>query len=344
VNQRKHVFFGGAGWINHELNIEEATRELIRILDVLLQREEEGETRWLLGSLFYRPSTWFDHIINRAEMALLLKELVQRAYQIIHPSDDEDDKSRSGIYRPTQRHKAESARSTLVSTLTSLSGATAYNMLIELSETKAARDSEPASYTVNNISKLIKENELPPHDRDSLFRVMMERLSDIQHDLDNHDFSIKERWRECTKESQVQELPAKELDDKRRNAYMIQREVEVINDKKPDLLLSTTDGNNKAVIEMKYANNWTINKLEKALNDQLVDQYLKHDSCRVGCLFLSLHKHKEWDLGEGENKQRINFKRLIRHLKEKAERLEVEYDGSIRLNVFGLDLINNKAV
>lgn len=161
-----------------------------------------------------------------SEIAYQLKELVLLVYQVISPYNDEKENKKRRIHTPSSRNKAESARQSLLSELTSLPSETTYNMLIELSNEsacsiikhdlkywarkRATRDAEPTPYHPSAISTLIKENELPPNNHDSLFKVMMERLSYIQHDLDNHSFSIKDRWRECKREAQVQTLLEKE--------------------------------------------------------------------------------------------------------------------------------------
>src|SRR5258706_11818692 len=48
--------------------------------------------------------------------------------------------------------------------------------------------------------------------------------------------------------------------------------------------LTTVRGDQKASVEVKIADSWSVRELETALRNQLVGQYLRHEKGRAGCL------------------------------------------------------------
>jgi hypothetical protein len=91
------------------------------------------------------------------------------------------------------------------------------------------------------------------------------------------------------------------------------------------------------VIEVKIADDrWSATDLERALRDQLVGQYLRHDTCRAGCLLLTYNGVKDyWKHPKTGN--RLGFPEVIEHLRSLAQSIERER-GEIRLGVCPLDL------
>jgi len=118
--------------------------------------------------------------------------------------------------------------------------------------------------------------------------------------------------------------------------YRVSRESEVADSKRPDIHLYAVDGNEKTVIEIKLADNWTVNELVRALNNQLVGQYLRHESCRSGYLFLSYHGRKTWR--NPDTNKKMSFEDVVNYLKEKALTNQQAKSGDILLDVFGLNL------
>src|SRR4051794_22247458 len=72
------------------------------------------------------------------------------------------------------------------------------------------------------------------------------------------------------------------------------------------------------------------------LRNQLVGQYLRHDSCRAGCLLLTYHGKPRWR--HPRSRAHLGFHDVIRHLRQMADAIEAEQKYRIRLSVHGLDL------
>ena len=121
--------------------------------------------------------------------------------------------------------------------------------------------------------------------------------------------------------------------------YVVNREDEVADGKHPDIRLSVANGDLKAVVEVKIADNWTLTDLERALRKQLVGQYLRHASCRAGCLLLTYHGRKPyWYWKQSETRKRTMFPELVALLNDNAQDIEKASTRGIRIAVFGLDL------
>jgi hypothetical protein len=105
-----------------------------------------------------------------------------------------------------------------------------------------------------------------------------------------------------------------------------------------ELRLATTRGDQKAVIEVKIADKrWSLTDLARALRTQLVDRYLRHDSCKAGYLLLTYHGTKKyWQ--HPETRRRLGFAEILKYLASFAEDIEQERGYSVCLAVRGLDL------
>src|SRR5437588_3992315 len=112
---------------------------------------------------------------------------------------------------------------------------------------------------------------------------MVDRLDDLAHDIAHDDFTDRRTLRTITDESQMQRTLARRIRDTARGAYIVTREEEVADLKRTDIRLAAVRGDQRAVIEIKIADQrWSLTDLEGALRNQLVGQYLRHQSCKAG--------------------------------------------------------------
>ena len=123
---------------------------------------------------------------------------------------------------------------------------------------------------------------------------------------------------------------AKRLQERENGAYRVDREALVVNDKETDIRLLSVRSDAQAVIELKLANNgYSVNDLERALEEQLVDQYMKHENCRAGCLLVTMNSLRTWRRpGTGTP---LDFSGLLERLRTLAATLEVKSNHQIRL-------------
>jgi hypothetical protein len=287
---------------------------------------------------------------DNAECAEILGRLVRCAYRYVHPAEGQEHES---PYTPHVRDNAERAREFLLMALLDTPGAEAHKVVLDLAEDpifahfpdrllllerkRAARDAESPALITDEVVALERRFEAPPNDRDSLFACMVDRLDDLAHGLAHHDFTDRSTLRTIREELDMQRTLAWRLEYAANGAYKISREEEVADRKKPDFRLATTRGDQKAAIEVKIADKWTLTELEDALRDQLVVRYLRHDTCRAGCLLLTYHGEKEyWE--QPTPRQRLSFSEVVEHLRSLAQAVERERDYEVLLHVCPLDL------
>jgi len=290
-------------------------------------------------------------IDDTAARARILGRLVRAAYAIIRR---EDDRTHEGVCTPNVRDNAEDVRNFLLSALLDTPGPTSRAELLSLASAttfahmpdrlrllareRAATDAELPAFDQLAILALDEYGEPPAVDRDSLYRLMLDRIDDLQHDITHHDFSDRRTLRSISEETEMQLAIAMRLDAAKRGAYVVTREDEVADNKRTDIRLATVRGQSRAVIELKVADKrWSIADLEHALEHQVLAQYLRHDHTTTGCLLLTYNGDKRrWRVGRSG--PFLNFDELVARLSTRAKELELREEGRVRLAVIGLDL------
>ena len=290
-------------------------------------------------------------IPDSARRARALEQLVRCAYAFIRP---EEDLTHERAYSPNARDEAQSARDFLLSMLLDTPGSEARRIILALTaedeftdfadrlrllaRQRAATDAEFNAFSPEDVATLESQYEAPPHDRDGLFSVMRDRLDDLAYDLAHGDFTTRKTLQSITQEAEMQQNLAERLDARANGAYRVTREEEVADQKEPDIRLLAVKGDQKAAVEVKIADNhWTGPRLEQALRDQLVGQYLRDANCKAGCLLLTYHGRKSyWE--HPDTREHLGFSELVAFLKDRARIIEEERLHDIRVAVFGLDL------
>jgi len=282
----------------------------------------------------------------------VLLSLVRLAYAEIRLPDDID-RAGGGVFSPTTRDRAQDGRGAILSALLARGGAEAWaikqdmrndplfahfkDRLDQLAREKAASEAEGLPLADRDISQVELYGEAPQADRNGMFRVMIDRFTDLQHDIRAHEFSERSILVGIQKEKDMQVWFAKRLQERENGAYRVDREALVVNDKETDIRLLSVRSNAKAVIELKLANNgYSVVDLERALEDQLVGQYMQHDDCRAGCLLVTMSKHRTWRCPDTGSV--IDFSSLLKRLQSLAASLEVRLNYQVKLAVVGIDL------
>lgn len=282
----------------------------------------------------------------------MLLRLVRLAYAQIRLVDDVE-RTGTGTYSPTARDEAQHGRGAILSALLGRTGPEAWavkqvmradplfahfkDRLDQLAREKAANEAEGPPSGDADVARVEINGEAPPADRNGMFRLMMDRLADLQHDIAAHEFSERPILVDINYERNMQVWFARRLQDRENGVYRVDREALVVNDKETDIRLLSVRSNAQAVIEMKLANNgYTVADLETALDGQLVGQYMQHDDCRAGCLLVTMNKARHWKCPETATM--LDFETVISRLRAKAIEIEKRMNYEIRLSVIGMDL------
>ena len=332
---------------------EEAIATLERLIDTLDPQARYQLSVNLFATFSDRRSARFcPHLSGPGFTPQLLLRLVRLAYAEIRLGDDID-RVGTGTYSPTARDEAQHGRSAVLGALLACTGPEAWavkqamradplfghfkDRLDQLAREKAASEAEGPASADADVVQIEAHGEAPPADRNGMFRLMLDRLADLQHDIAAHEFSERPILVAINHEKNMQVWFAKRLQDRENGAYLVDREALVVNDKETDIRLLCVCSTAQAVIEMKLANNgYTLADLEKALEEQLVGQYMQHDNCRAGCLLVTMNKARHWQCSEsGTN---LDFEAVLTRLRAKAADLEIRMNHEIRLAVVGIDL------
>ena len=289
----------------------------------------------------FGPSDAVDFgIEDRAQRADALERLVRCAYACVRP---EDDNVRKGF-------KAQWARNSLLLMLLDSPGPEARRAVEKLANEedfagirdsmlyrlRLSLDAEFVPIAPKGVVDLMTRFESPPRDANGLMEILLGRLEDIDHDLAHGPFSNRRTWQGIHDESEMQRTLAGRLEAKANGIYNIVREPELADRKRPDFLLLA--GDLKIAVEVKIADWYSPNQLERALRKQLVGQYMRHSSCAAGCLLLA-------NCGKGRQSwkhpvtgESLEFPKVIGFLLDRARAIEREDPRDIRIEVFGIDL------
>ena len=323
------------------------------LVDTLSDRNDLDTCRRAINTfaaLFGGPDSVRFEVSDPAQLSCLLGQLVRCAYTFIRP---EDDQVHEGIFSPDTRDNAQIARNFLLSHLLDTPGPEARRTVLALADDDAfvhmgdrlrllvrqrtATDAEFEPFSPEAVADLESRYEIPPNDMNSLFSVMIDRLEDLAHDLAHGDFSNRRTVRSITEEREMQLTLAGRFRERANGAYAVTREDEVADGKHPDIRLSAVGVDQRVVIEVKIADNWSLTEIERALRNQLVGRYLRHSNCKDGCLLLTYHGRKSYWIHPDTN-ARFTFLEIVQFLKDIAQTIEQEDLRDIRIAVFGLDL------
>ncbi|MCX7110966.1 MAG: hypothetical protein NTX45_12755 [Proteobacteria bacterium] len=320
-------------------------------LTSLAEPEQTECAMKIIAALFGDRDTSLLKIENPSNRLDAFIRLVRLSYKFVCR---EDDRQHDGVFTPDTRDNAQTGRGFLLSMLLDMPGSDAYKAKLELAadplfkhfadrlrllaRQQAAMDAEFEAYTCSDLDALVAHLELPPHDRDTLFEVMRNRLDDLSHEIAHDDFTYRRTLCAISKEYEMQRYLASRLREMAKGAYVVTREAEKADAKRTDIQLDAVRGNQKAVIEIKIADDrWSLNELESALRNQLVGQYLRHDSSRAGCLLLTYHGNKQyWE--HPNTRDHLNFDNIVSYLVGIAQEIERESSYRVRLVVHGLNL------
>ena len=200
----------------------------------------------------------------------------------------------------------------------------------------------------DEIIRYEERGYLEPKCSNDLFEIVVSKFKDIKHDNEAADYSNREPYKILAnsndddkrkkrfKESIFQKQMLMELRLRSNELYSAVREVEVYNDKKPDLQIWHRSF--VVNIECKIVDSWSYNELREAIKVQLVGQYLKHERNTHGILLLARVSKNKWI---PDDKPEINYEQLLTDLQAYAKEFtcsdEAAYAHIQKIEVIALD-------
>lgn len=275
--------------------------------------------------------------------------LVRLAYRHVPP---ETDPRHTGTFSPGIRDAAQDARNVLLDSVLNATGAEAWSAklaladapelahfrsrAIEIARERAAEEADGDALTESDVVAVERRGEAPPRTTNDMFLLLQDRLDDID-DMLEADSSPREGWARHSDEYLVRRDLARELRSRANGMYTVDEEAVTAGEKETDIRLRSTGSAQEGVIELKLGQKArSVRVLQKALRQQLVDQYMRPYGRRSGCLLITLPDRREWR--HPETRAEIDGKQLIALLQDTADQIMAFYGEELRLVVRGLDL------
>ena len=326
-----------------------ATERLVALLDATPEPQRKARAELALARLFGRDHSLVPGVLATIDTAILEK-LTRFTYAHVSPDQDVH---HEGSYTPDTRDEAESARSALLNALLERPGEQAYGAVRaladagitgvpatryrELARGKAERDCENASWTSTDVVTFEQRGTAPIRTSDDLLRVIIGVLDDIQRDLIHKDASSRSLIRVAESEEQLQHWLYEQLSLRANDRYHVHREPEVAEKNEPDIIISAVSTLIELAIEIKHGGkaSWSVRKLEAALSEQLVADYLRSAARRCGILVITHHGNRTWRAPE--NNTVVTFEALIDRLRSMAHTITSNATGPVIAEVVGID-------
>ena len=262
-----------------------------------------------------------------------LERFIHLAFKTIRVEEDNNRPS-GKIYSPDVRDSAERARGAAFKQLTEIPGRATFNALHALAELpgfpippqhlralareRASKDAEAAAWPPSEACAFEDKCESVPRTPLDLQRLILARLSDLQHSLLHDDFAQGSTLCGLTGERAVQNWMGDYLRRSQGRSYSIEREPHVVDENEPDI--RARSANDASVpIEIKIAESWTLEELEAAVVDQLCGRYLRARGGRHGILLIVHQKVRPRGWRDREDGRRLDFAELVENLRVLAK-------------------------
>jgi hypothetical protein len=283
----------------------------------------------------------------------VLEQLVDIAFAEVRIADDVEHKN-GVVFSPGLRDRAERARDGIFRQLSQVPGPATIEALrrigsipgipirpdtIEaLCHERAAADSEGSPWPPEAAYMLEHTVETLPRTAEELQALVVSRLMDLAHDLRHSDFTPGTLLKPLTNENDVQRWVAIELRNRQGEAYSLEREPRVADEKEPDIRLRARATDASVPIEIKDTDSgWSLPDLERGLVEQLCGRYLRAREGRFG-IYLIVHRHPRPNGWKDAAGNFIQFAAVIAHFQALADSIANQGADAPRVRVCSIDV------
>jgi hypothetical protein len=278
-----------------------------------------------------------------------LRQLIPLVYRYVRPAEDVVRKT--GVsYSPNRRDGAQRFRDALLSRLAqsdepeagrllrellSASEVAAHrDWILHLLDDRAIRDANLQEWEPADIRQFVLDHETKPKSDADLFRIIVNRLSDIKHDVESSDNSLREEVANGSDEYVLRRWLARKLAERSRDRYTIPQEEEIDQEERPDIRAEHPE-TWPVSIEVKWADRWTLEELLERLETQLVGQYLRSHESRYGIYILGMQGSKgHW---KGARGHKLVFHEVVEAVSERARQLSASHPSVEEICVTAID-------
>jgi hypothetical protein len=205
-----------------------------------------------------------------------------------------------------------------------------------LARGKAERDTEPPAWNEAEIVSFEKLHTAPVKTGIDLIRVVMAVLQNIQLQLSSGDVSSRSLLEHACDEEAVKNWLVEQMNLRSRGRFNSYREAQVAHGNKPDVIVSSTSAQCEVGVEVKHGGKkWTLKQLDKALRQQLAQDYLMPLTRRHGIFVVTHHGRRTWR--NSQSTKSLTFEELMNRLEATAATLVQNDVGTIEVKCFGID-------
>ena len=279
--------------------------------------------------------------------AILLK-LVRLAYAHVRPTDDIQHEN---SFTPGRRDHAERGRNAVLSALLESRGPEAWTCKLEMAndplfagfrdraihiaKEKASEESDSTVLSETQCAALDSYHETAPITREEMFLILADRLDEIEDSLLRDD-SPRATWALIGDEKVMRREITRQLKAMANHVYTVDQEGVTADEKETDIRMRSTASELQAVIELKLGDERTGRDLRDTIKDQLVKKYLAPESCRSGCLLVTVKKDRNWE--HPDTKELVDIAGLAEMLNQEVEKVSIEMSGMVSIFARILDL------
>lgn len=279
-----------------------------------------------------------------------LRRFIPLIYNYVKFSDDID-RSSGGAYSPTARDHAQRFRGVLLDYLGKSEALEATNFLRELAdeapmlqvrdwilnllEQRLEKEADSEPWTPADLRDFAARNEFDPKNDTELFSIACKRLLISKDDVERSDNSLRDEIQKDAPEMQLRRWLQRKLNERSQNRYTVPQEEEIDRQERPDLRLENPK-TGPVSIEVKWADNWTLDVLLERLENQLVGQYLRAHNSRYGIYllgFIGNGNRNHWE--DSSTGKRLTFDEMVEAVKQRALLLM-----QTNLKIAGLEVIS----
>lgn len=137
-------------------------------------------------------------------------------------------------------------------------------------------------------------------------------------------------------EEAVKNWLVEQMNLRSRGRFNSYREAQVAHGNKPDVIVSSTSAQCEVGVEVKHGGKkWTLKQLDKALRQQLAQDYLMPLTRRHGIFVVTHHGRRTWR--NSQSTKSLTFEELMNRLEATAATLVQNDVGTIEVKCFGID-------
>jgi hypothetical protein len=337
------------------LDQERAAAHLFELIAAERRRRHKSRAYDLMASLFGRHHGSVHSLdgLSSPTLARIIAEAYRLRSAMPTQGDDIDEDERP------MRDLFDEAGGVALTALINRDGRNAYDQMMALSRNPvvgdgahrlrelayemAERQSERPAWITGAVRQFEADALAPIASGADLLDLTCALIDEVAASFATADMSSRKVVRSAEDEGAIQDWLGETLLQRGRGRFHGQKESEIVNEDRPDIILSSATSNDQVAIEVKHGEKgWSFADLSHALADQLATRYLAPANRRHGVLVISNHRGSRF-WRDPAKKRRMGFAEVILRLQRQADAITHNHTGPIIVRVRGIDAGQERA-